>query len=76
MYTDGVTEARDALGRFLPLLDVVRRLATAPFDEALDELLAEIRKHVPHGDLGDDLAVVLLENAPSGAQSAVEIPSS
>lgn len=76
MYTDGVSEARDALGHFLPLLDVAPRLATAPFDEALDELLAEIRKHVPRGDLGDDLAVVLLENVTSGAQSAVESTSS
>lgn len=62
LYTDGVSEARDAFGEFLPLLDEAPQLATGSVDEALDALLAALRDFVPGGELGDDLAVVLLEN--------------
>lgn len=62
MYTDGVSEARDAHGQFLPVLAVAPGLASGTVDEALDELLQAIRRHVPHGDLDDDLAVILLEH--------------
>jgi len=33
-------------------------------EEALDSLLARVRAHLPGGQLSDDLAVLLLENAP------------
>ncbi len=69
LYTDGLSEARDAGGEFLPLLDVAPILAGGGLDEALDSLLDRVRTHVPNGALGDDLAVLLLENSvvPSAA---------
>ena len=62
LYTDGLSEARDASGEFFRVLDAAPLLAQGPLDEALDTLLARVRAHVPSGDLGDDLAVLLLEN--------------
>ncbi|NUS57835.1 MAG: serine/threonine-protein phosphatase [Streptomycetaceae bacterium] len=61
LYTDGLSEARDRNGTFLPLLDVAPALATGTPDEALDRLLEAVRRHVPQQQLGDDLAVVVLE---------------
>lgn len=63
MYTDGLAEARDADGEFLALLDVASVLRDGTPDAALDALLARLSEHVPGGRLGDDLALVLLENA-------------
>ena len=65
LYTDGLSEARDADGQFFPLLDSGPLLAEGNVEEALDALLARVRAHVPSGRLGDDLAVLLLENAPA-----------
>jgi serine phosphatase RsbU (regulator of sigma subunit) len=61
LYTDGLSEARDAAGRFLPLLELAPTLAAGTPEEALDRLLEAVRRHVPHRQLGDDLAVVVLE---------------
>lgn len=63
MYTDGLSEARDRRGQFLPLLELAPALATPAVDEALDLVLERVRQHVAHGELGDDLAMVLLENS-------------
>jgi serine phosphatase RsbU (regulator of sigma subunit) len=62
IYTDGLSEARNASGEFIPLLDLAPLLMTPAIDEALDDLLAAVRRHVPKGELSDDLAVILLEN--------------
>ena len=62
MYTDGLSEARDAHGEFLPVEELGPVLTAGSTDEALDALLRVVRGHVPGGDLGDDLAVVLLQN--------------
>ena len=62
LYTDGLSEARDEQGRFLPLLDLAPTLTTAQPDVALDGVLALVRRHIKGGQLGDDLAIVLLEN--------------
>jgi serine phosphatase RsbU (regulator of sigma subunit) len=62
IYTDGLSEARNASGEFIPLLDLAPLLMTTAIDEALDNLLAAVRRHVPKGELSDDLAVILLEN--------------
>jgi serine phosphatase RsbU (regulator of sigma subunit) len=64
MYTDGLAEARDEEGEFLPVLDAASVLRDGTPDEALDGLLDRLRGHVPGGRLGDDLALVLLENTP------------
>ena len=61
MYTDGVSEARDRDGVFLPVLDLAPLVATGTVDDALDEVLDAVRRHVTDGRLTDDLAVLLLE---------------
>jgi sigma-B regulation protein RsbU (phosphoserine phosphatase) len=62
LYTDGVSEARDAAGTFYPLLENADKLRAGSLDEALDALLDDLQRHVARGRLGDDLAVVMLEN--------------
>jgi hypothetical protein len=65
LYTDGLSEARDAGGEFFPILEAGPLLAEGHVEEALDTLLDRVRAHVPSGELKDDLAVLLLENAPT-----------
>lgn len=62
LYTDGVSEARDARGEFLPLDRLSAVVATTPFEVTLETILEQVRAHVPDGQPGDDQAVVLLEN--------------
>jgi phosphoserine phosphatase RsbU/P len=65
MYTDGLAEARDAEGEFLPLLEAATVLRGGTAEEGLEALLARLRQHVSGGrPLDDDLALVLLENSP------------
>ena len=71
LYTDGLSEARDAHGEFLPLLQLAPTLATGDLEGALDALLEKARTHVPAGGLADDLAVLLLENTAVPARAAV-----
>lgn len=70
LYTDGLTEARDASGRFLPLLELAGLLSGGTGDEALERLLAAVRDHVPEGRLDDDLAVLLVEHLPANVEPA------
>lgn len=62
LYTDGLSEARDARGEFLPVLDLADLLRTSTVEDALDKVLGEVHHHVPDGQFTDDLAVLLLEN--------------
>lgn len=67
LYTDGLVEARDAQRRFVPLQRLTAALvpattAEAP-DVALERLLTLLRRSTG-GPLGDDLALLLLQNAP------------
>ncbi len=62
LYTDGLTEARDSRGEFLPLSAVADCLHLPHVDDALDAVLTVVTEHVPHGHLGDDLALVLVAN--------------
>jgi hypothetical protein len=66
MYTDGLSEARDAEGEFLDVAGLAPLLTAGSVEEALDGILAALRRHVPGGRLTDDLAVVLLENLAVG----------
>jgi hypothetical protein len=72
MYTDGLSEARDARGQFLDLRSLAPLLTAEPVEDALNAVLRAVRHHVPSGRLNDDLAVMLLEStaadraAPSG----------
>lgn len=62
LYTDGLSEARDRYDEFLQLPPLAALLARPEVERALDDLLEEVRQHVPAGRLADDLAVLLLEN--------------
>lgn len=65
LYTDGLSEARDEQGTFLAVPDLAPQLASGGVDEALDDVLDAVERHVPSGDLSDDLAMMLLEHTPS-----------
>lgn len=71
LYTDGLSEARDARGEFLDLSTLARPLAADVDAEVLDGVLAAVRRHVPRGSLGDDLALVLLERSQAGPPAGV-----
>jgi sigma-B regulation protein RsbU (phosphoserine phosphatase) len=62
-YTDGLVEARNAQGTFFDVLAQVEALRAGTLDQALDVLIARVRRHVP-GGLKDDLALVLAERRP------------
>ena len=62
MYTDGLSEARNARGQFLDLPCLVPLLTAEPVEDALNAVLNAVRHHVPSGRLTDDLAVMLLES--------------
>ncbi len=57
LYTDGVSEARDAAGRFYPLADRFAVLPGGDPDVLLDALLADVRRYAG-GGLDDDAAVL------------------
>ncbi len=63
LYTDGLSEARDGHDQFLPVQPLAPLLHTGTVEAALDNVLREVRRHVPNGRFTDDLAVLLLENA-------------
>jgi hypothetical protein len=70
LYTDGLSEARDEQDEYLPLLSLAPLLRVSSVEDALDGILARVREHVPDGQLTDDLAALLLENAvPEGGSS-------
>lgn len=79
MYTDGLSEARDEAGQFLPVGSLVPRLRQEEsLEGALDLVLDDVAAHVPQGRLEDDLALVLLENvslAGAGADPDVDTGS-
>jgi phosphoserine phosphatase RsbU/P len=83
MYTDGLSEARDAHGEFLSVLTVAPLLTAETVDQALDSVLDAVRRHVPRGNLADDLAVLVLENVgvahgPAGggrSEAGDEVPA-
>ncbi|MFI7382178.1 PP2C family protein-serine/threonine phosphatase [Streptomyces sp. NPDC049813] len=59
LYTDGVTEARDAHGAFYPLEKRAALLENSEADAALEALRADVVRHVA-GPLHDDAAMLLL----------------
>ena len=69
LYTDGLSEARDRVGRFLDLSSLTHGLRdTADVEAALDDVLDHVAGHVPRGHLEDDLALLLLENTADAPQ--------
>ncbi|MEV3984662.1 PP2C family protein-serine/threonine phosphatase [Nonomuraea sp. NPDC049758] len=64
LYTDGLSEARDADGVEFPLDQHVRHALAAPgLDHALPNLLDLLDEHA--GDLRDDLTLVLVQPVPA-----------
>jgi serine phosphatase RsbU (regulator of sigma subunit) len=59
LYTDGVTEARDADGAFYPLAARAHLLGLGDPDAALDALRTDVTSHTA-GPLHDDAAMLLL----------------
>jgi serine phosphatase RsbU (regulator of sigma subunit) len=74
MYTDGLSEARDAQGHFLPLEGLVPLLRARGVEDALSALLEQVGSFVPGGSLTDDLAVMLLEHAGVEQPEARALP--
>ncbi len=61
LYTDGVTEARDADGAFYPLRERAGLLRTSDAEEGLEALRADVVRHA-NGPLHDDAAMLLLRH--------------
>ncbi|QMU77817.1 serine/threonine-protein phosphatase [Streptacidiphilus sp. PB12-B1b] len=57
LYTDGVSEARDAAGVFYPLAQRLRGFGELEPAALLDRLIADVRAYVPDG-MNDDAAVL------------------
>jgi hypothetical protein len=72
MYTDGLSEARDARGEFLELPSLAPLLTAEPVEDALNAVLRAVRHHVPSGRLNDDLAVMLLESTITSRTAPVD----
>lgn len=60
LYTDGVTEARDATGAFYPLTDRITGWRESDLDAFLDRFRRDLLRHVG-GHLGDDAAMIVVE---------------
>ncbi|MEU3205370.1 PP2C family protein-serine/threonine phosphatase [Streptomyces cyaneofuscatus] len=61
LYTDGVTEARDAEGTFYPLRERAGLLRTPEAEEGLEALREDVVHHAS-GPLHDDAAMLLLRH--------------
>jgi len=63
-YTDGLTEARDAEGRFFPAEQVLASLLGHPIEAQLDGLLGAAASFAG-GELSDDVALLAIRFSPS-----------
>ncbi|MGW0499058.1 PP2C family protein-serine/threonine phosphatase [Streptomyces sp. NPDC003007] len=61
LYTDGITEARDAKGRFYPLAERAHLLKEGDPETALEMLRQDLLQHVS-GPLHDDAALLMLRH--------------
>lgn len=66
LYTDGVSEARNAQGEFLDLRELAPLLVGGSVEAAIDSVVEAVRAHTAHGEFSDDVAVVLLEHTVTG----------
>jgi serine phosphatase RsbU (regulator of sigma subunit) len=62
LYTDGLSEARDASGAFLSPLSLEPALQDRQLPTAMDAVLDTVARHAPTDRLSDDLALLLLEH--------------
>ncbi|MEV6542490.1 PP2C family protein-serine/threonine phosphatase [Streptomyces sp. NPDC051665] len=72
LYTDGVTEARDAGGSFYPLGEMADLLKEADAHRALEALREDLVRHAA-GPLHDDAAMLLLRYRGHGEGKSVPI---
>ncbi|WP_432063240.1 PP2C family protein-serine/threonine phosphatase [Streptomyces sp. S1] len=73
-HTDGLTEARDARGRFYPLGERSENLRTAPVEACVERLREDVRLHTAQ-DRQDDSALLLIEfdGTPTGNDDAPRV---
>ena len=64
LYTDGVVEARDAQGRFYPLVERVAQWTDAPPEALMHHIRRDLLAHAG-GRLGDDAALIALHRTPA-----------
>uniref|UniRef100_A0AAU1LKM9 Serine/threonine-protein phosphatase n=1 Tax=Streptomyces sp. NBC_00148 TaxID=2903626 RepID=A0AAU1LKM9_9ACTN len=69
VYTDGVTEARDAAGAFYPFDERLRDWAGRDPDQVLEALQADLAEF-SGGVRRDDVAVLVLSRPPAGEKAA------
>ncbi|WP_078872539.1 PP2C family protein-serine/threonine phosphatase [Streptomyces sp. NRRL S-337] len=69
LYTDGVTEARDAQGAFYPLADRAGAWSGCSPHQLLRHLRADLLAHT-RGKLGDDAAAVAVRRLPAPPPAA------
>nr|WP_307820626.1 PP2C family protein-serine/threonine phosphatase [Streptomyces silvae] len=69
VYTDGVTEARDAAGAFYPFDERLRAWAGRDPDQVLEALQADLAEF-SGGVRRDDVAVLVLSRPPDGEKAA------
>jgi serine phosphatase RsbU (regulator of sigma subunit)/uncharacterized membrane protein len=73
LYTDGVTEARDARGTFYPLTQRAAAWASLGPTHLLASIEADLREYVPPDALADDMAMVAIRrdgpDPPGGGHS-------
>ncbi|MFC8824532.1 PP2C family protein-serine/threonine phosphatase [Streptomyces sp. NPDC057137] len=67
LYTDGLIEARNAVGVFYPLTERIGNWAAHPPAAMLHAILTDLRRHAR---LEDDVAMVAVRRSTSGANTA------
>jgi hypothetical protein len=73
LYTDGLIEARDAGGDFLPRAAIDEALQQRDIDTSLDALLTAVHEH--SGSFSDDLALLLMANTgPDVVAASTPVP--
>ncbi|MFD4370225.1 MFS transporter [Streptomyces sp. NPDC058486] len=68
LYTDGLTEARDATGTFYPLTERLDGLPPVPLPALVDHLVADVEQWTYR--LTDDIALITLTPTPTPTQPA------
>jgi sigma-B regulation protein RsbU (phosphoserine phosphatase) len=67
LYTDGVTEAQDQLGRFYGerrLQDVLRSYGSRPAEEILEGVLSDLRSFTGGAPRQDDVTMIVIRRKP------------
>jgi serine phosphatase RsbU (regulator of sigma subunit) len=71
LHTDGLLEARDRAGRFLPVALVAPALSRGSTDQAVDAVVEVLEGYVAGGRLRDDVCLMVIENRGPATLHAV-----